>query len=145
MPAGGGAHSGVEWVGVSEFVARLQRIGERASIEARVAVAEAGRELEKQAKQNASGRPGPNVVTGTLRRSITMAPITPWGLMGWQTSVGPTVIYARRIELGFHGADSLGRHYNQPGYPYMAPAFAALKPRIQAIWRAHMQAALSSI
>lgn len=26
--------------------------------------------------------------------------------------------YARRIELGFTGTDSLGRNYNQPPYPY---------------------------
>ncbi len=27
-------------------------------------------------------------------------------------------VYARRIEFGFRGVDSLGRHYNQPPYPY---------------------------
>jgi hypothetical protein len=31
--------------------------------------------------------------------------------------------YARRIEKGFIGVDSLGRHYNQAAQPYMAPAF----------------------
>ena len=31
--------------------------------------------------------------------------------------------YARRIERGFIGVDSLGRHYNQAAQPYMAPAF----------------------
>lgn len=31
--------------------------------------------------------------------------------------------YARRIEFGFSGVDSLGRHYNQPAQPYMRPAF----------------------
>jgi hypothetical protein len=30
--------------------------------------------------------------------------------------------YAARIELGFHGEDSLGRHYEQDGEPYMTPA-----------------------
>jgi hypothetical protein len=33
--------------------------------------------------------------------------------------VNPTV-YARRIEYGFVGEDSLGRHYNQPGHHMMA-------------------------
>ena len=32
--------------------------------------------------------------------------------------------YARRIELGFVGQDSLGRHYHQAAQPYMAPAFS---------------------
>ena len=30
-----------------------------------------GLAVERQAKTNASGRPGPNVITGNLRRSIT--------------------------------------------------------------------------
>lgn len=145
MPAGGGAHSGIEWTGVSEFVARLQRIGERASIEARAGVVEVVSEVERLAKQNASGRPGPNVVTGTLRRGIAQTPATPWGLMGWQAKIRPTVIYSRRIELGFHGADSRGRHYDQPAYPYFTPAWNTVAPRVQAIWRAHMIAAISSV
>ena len=31
--------------------------------------------------------------------------------------------YARRIEFGFVGTDSLGRHYHQAAQPYMRPAF----------------------
>ena len=31
--------------------------------------------------------------------------------------------YARRIEYGFVGQDSLGRTYNQAAQPYMRPAF----------------------
>jgi hypothetical protein len=31
--------------------------------------------------------------------------------------------YARRIEFGFVGTDSLGRHYHQAPEPYMRPAF----------------------
>lgn len=31
--------------------------------------------------------------------------------------------YARRIELGFVGQDSLGRNYHQAAQPYMAPAY----------------------
>lgn len=32
------------------------------------------------------------------------------------------VAYGRRQELGFHGADSLGRIYHQPARPFMKPA-----------------------
>lgn len=133
----------LEWTGIPEFAAALTRTVERASAEARAAVAEAAGELEKAAKQNASGRPGPNVVTGTLRRSITHDPITPWGVGGWQTKVGPTVIYGRRIELGFHGVDSIGRNYNQGPFPYFAPAFESVRTRIPAIYAKHWAAALS--
>lgn len=31
--------------------------------------------------------------------------------------------YARRIEMGFVGTDSLGRHYHQAPEPFMRPAF----------------------
>lgn len=39
--------------------------------------------------------------------------------------VGTNVIYARRVEFGFVGRDSLGRNYNQAGKPYLYPAFFA--------------------
>lgn len=35
--------------------------------------------------------------------------------------------YARRIEFGFFGTDSLGRTYHQAAQPYMRPAFDTLK------------------
>lgn len=35
--------------------------------------------------------------------------------------------YARRIEYGFVGQDSLGRTYNQAAQPYMRPAFDTKK------------------
>lgn len=43
--------------------------------------------------------------------------------------VGTTVEYARRVELGFIGQDSLGRNYNQPAKPYLRPIFK-MKNRI---------------
>ena len=130
----------IVWSGVTEFAAALDRVATRTQVETRAAIAEMAAELEKKAKENASGRPGPNVVTGTLRRSIKHDPITPWGLGGWQTKVGPTVIYGRRVELGFHGADSIGRRYNAPGYPYFEPAFRSVDFR-GILWK-HVRTAL---
>lgn len=132
----------IQWTGIPEFAAALQRTVERTSAEARVFVAEAAASVEALAKDHASGRPGPEVVTGTLRRGITHDPITPWGVGGWQTRVGPTVIYSRRIELGFAGTDSLGRRYNQPPYPYFGPATAAVARDMPRLWALHMRAAL---
>lgn len=48
-------------------------------------------------------------------------------------SVAPTVVYARRIELGFHGADSLGRVYDQQGNPYLKPAVRESRAKIVAV------------
>jgi HK97 gp10 family phage protein len=67
--------------------------------------------------QAAAQRNAP-VVTGTLRRSITM---DPEGDAVYR--VGPTVIYGRRIELGFmNKRDSLGRLFHQQPHPYLRPA-----------------------
>jgi HK97 gp10 family phage protein len=42
--------------------------------------------------------------------------------------------YARRIEFGFVGQDSLGRHYHQAAQPYMRPAYETQKqPAIDAV------------
>lgn len=66
------------------------------------------------------------VKSGTLRRSWHSE------LRGENfAQIGPTMIYARRIELGFVGPDKLGRVYNQQGKPYVRPAYEAALPRIQ--------------
>jgi hypothetical protein len=72
--------------------------------------------VESQAKVNASGRPGPNVITDRLRSSIT------WGGQIYQDEhglfavVGSNVHYARYVELGTDRA---------PPYPYLRPALSA--------------------
>ena len=69
------------------------------------------------------GEGGPGVVTGRLRNSIMVVDEHSGGLTGYEVTVAPTVKYARRLELGFTGPDSLGRHYDQPPYPYFGPAY----------------------
>lgn len=70
--------------------------------------------VETQAKRNASGRPGPNVITGRLRGSIT------WGLgvdhLGLFAAIGTNVEYAPFVELGTSRA---------PAYPFLVPALDA--------------------
>lgn len=110
----------------------------RAQEGGRAALSRLGHMVEAQAKENSSGearwlhgRPGPRarqggtgpgVVTGSHRRSIMVdGPSLAGGL--WTISVGPTMRYSRRIELGFQGIDSRSRHYDQPPMPYLKPAF----------------------
>ncbi len=69
------------------------------------------------------------VLTGTLRRSWQT--VTSQGLGVFSAMTGPTVIYARRIELGFKGADSLGRVYNQQPDPYVQPAYEQVLPTVR--------------
>lgn len=70
----------------------------------------------------ASGRPGPNIVSGNLYGSIqidhNLGDADGWGA----ATVYTDVPYSRRLELGFYGTDSLGRTYNQQPYPYFSRA-----------------------
>lgn len=74
---------------------------------------------------SAPGSP-PSLVSGALRRSITVEPPTRTA-DGWSISVGPTIVYGRVQELG-GGPSSL------PPRPYMAPAWTVLPPKIRDIF-----------
>lgn len=78
-----------------------------------------GREAERIVRQNASGRPGPRVITGKYRSSIRANYRYGRGFDATVTSDAPQ---ANRLEYGFVGEDSLGRHYNQPPFPHFRPA-----------------------
>jgi hypothetical protein len=69
---------------------------------------------------NASGRPGPNVITGAYRNS--WRPEMHRLPYGAQCTIGTDLPYGRRLEFGFTGTDSLGRSYNQPPFPHVQPA-----------------------
>lgn len=81
--------------------------------------------LETKIKGKASGRPGPNAPTGDYRRSWT----TEFGTFHGDRAVivGTNKPQGRRLENGFVGTDSLGRHYNQPPYPHVRPAMLEIE------------------
>ncbi len=64
--------------------------------------------------------------TGTLRRSIHMKDSGSHAV-----AVGTDVPYAKRIEFGFAGTDSLGSRYHQPAQPYLRPALDENKAEMQ--------------
>lgn len=72
--------------------------------------------LQTRIMAHASGRPGPNVITGDYRRS--------WNTthLGMASVVGTNKPQARRLEYGFYGPDRLGRVYHQPPFPHVGPA-----------------------
>jgi hypothetical protein len=80
--------------------------------------------VESAAKVNASGRPGPRVITGRLRSSIS------WRLgedvVSIYADVGSNVYYARYVEEG-HPTVAWGHATgrNTPAYPFLKPALAA--------------------
>lgn len=73
---------------------------------------------------SAPGEP-PRKVSGTFFRSVTGGPktvsIEGIAVVG---RVGTNVPYQPRLELGFHGTDSLGRRYAQAPRPAFRPALA---------------------
>ena len=85
----------------------------------------------------AAGMKRTRVVSGTLRRSWRTERVG-----AYAARVGPTMVYARRIELGFRGPDSLGRTYNQAPKPYVRPAYDEVLPTLRAFAKATLTAAL---
>ena len=88
---------------------RLQAIISQFPDQVDRAVEKAARRIEAQAKENASGRPGPEVDTGLLRNSITVTEVAPL-----TRDIGPTVSYGMFVELG--------TSHNAP-YAFLLPAF----------------------
>jgi hypothetical protein len=70
-------------------------------------------------RRNASGPPGPNVVSGQYLGSITKAE-------GRVFSNSP---YGPRLEYGFTGQDSLGRNYHQQPRPHWRPMILEMRKR----------------
>ena len=69
--------------------------------------------------------------TGTLRRSVHVE-MTTEGLRQ-VALIGTDAPYARRLERGFIGKDSLGRVYNQAAQPRWRPAWDNNLPKYQRI------------
>lgn len=100
------------------------------------------------AKGTAKASSQPQSITGTLRRSIGVVDITSAGLGVWAARIAPTVIYGRRIELGFHGTDSLGRNYTNPGqpaYPFLKPGLDKALGRLPDIFTSAWNVALGGV
>lgn len=118
------------WVGMDEVMAQLTGMVTKAQAAARESVAGAAAIVEKKAKGNFQGhhrkgephiggpRSYPNVVSGTLRRSITHTRVREIAFGQFVTTVGPTAKYGRRVELEY-------------GYAFFAPAREESLPAIQ--------------
>lgn len=101
---------------LSQVLAGFNAEEQKLNLAVEHAITVTGLAVERQAKQNASGRPGPNVQTGNLRRSITTSkPQKGFGTL-YTVDVSATMVYARAVELGHPRW--------KPGvkYPYLGPA-----------------------
>lgn len=91
-------------------------------------------------RRNASGRPGPNVITGVYRASWRdehrQIP------HGAECTIGTDAPQGRRLEFGFWDmTDSIGRHFFQPPYPHVQPAL----PLIGTMLRNQMGEAIDEV
>lgn len=120
----------------------LKALVAAADIAGREIVSKGGLAIQASTLKHMDGRPGPKVVSGTLRRSVKVLSIERLSFGRWESRTAPTTVYGRRIELGFHGADSLGRIYNQPGYPYVQPGISDAQPVLVGIYRMAWSSAL---
>lgn len=117
-------------IGDRETAEALRDAGKEINYIAHTLVVRAGQSLQARVKAGASGRPGPNVITGDYRRSIRRKSYR------YKTAtiveVGTDAVQGRRLELGFWNMrDSLGRLYHQPPYPHFGPAFDATAPKLE--------------
>lgn len=86
-------------------------------------------------RQNASGRPGPNVVTGQYRASWQA--VTERIPYGAECTIGTTAPQGRRLEFGFWDmTDSIGRHFFQPPFPHVQPALGFIEDTLHEQMRA---------
>lgn len=124
------------FAGVDEFERAIDEIVAKGDAALATFVAQGGALIEAAAKERAP------VKTGTLRRSIGVWSITGDALGMWSSRTYPTTVYSRRIELGFHGNDSLGRHYSQSGQPYLTPGLDDAKSRLSPLFESTVRKAL---
>ena len=118
---------------LSQVLAGLDLTEKKVSDAARYAIGMAAASVERQAKKNANTGthprgtpripgtgPGPNVVTGNLRRSIFSRTKVGFGNT-YVAEVGASMVYARAVEMG------LPEWKSGVKYPYMVPAVESLK------------------
>ncbi|MFF3547046.1 HK97 gp10 family phage protein [Streptomyces platensis] len=103
---------------------RLEAAAHRIGPAVRDSVEHAAELGRAQIKGHASGRPGPNVITGQYRNSWQIE--TRHLPYGAQCTIGTMEPYGRRLEFGFVGADGLGRVYAQPPFPHVQPSLPAM-------------------
>lgn len=118
--------------GLDAFQDGVRRTYEAFDVAARATAIEAVAWVEAKAKDNFEGshKRGephvgglrPNIVTGNLRRSITHTPMRKVGHGHYQSTVGPTAVYGRRVQLGWSAADGTPGHQVTRAFPYMPEA-----------------------
>ncbi len=129
--------SGVQVTGVAQLNMAMERLALSLNRATAKATGHAAHLLEREIKKELStsshsrgtptpSSPGepPSLVTGTLRRSISVKGPHPLGVGRWEAQIGPTAVYGRIQELG--GVTGRRSAATLPARPYVTPAFRRL-------------------
>ena len=127
----------VEVIGITQLIGALEGMVASLNKATKTATAQAAHLLEREIKTTLAttshprgtptpSNPGepPSLVTGTLRRSITVKGPVPLGMGRWEAQIGPTAVYGRIQELG--GVTGRGGATVLPARPYVRPSYAKL-------------------
>lgn len=115
---------------LEELAGRLERAADRVGPETNRTVQQQARLLRALIMENASGRPGPNVITDQYRPSWKREPFAIPD--GGGAEVGTRKPQGRRLEYGYMNMyDSLGRFFQQPPFPHAGPAVNELSTQYQ--------------
>jgi hypothetical protein len=115
---------------LDELAGRLERAADRVGPETNRTVQQQARLARALIMENASGRPGPNVITGDYRGSWRIEPFAVPD--GGGAEVGTDRPQGRRLEYGFYDmTDSIGRHFFQVPRPHVEPAVNELSPEYE--------------
>lgn len=131
----------VRVLGVNQAVAAALSIPVKVNTGSRVALTATARFGQQVVQQNASGRPGPNVIDDVYRPSIMGVVRSEGG--NQMAEIGSGAAQTLRLEFGFFGRDSLGRVYNQPAFPHFQPAVNPVSTFAAQIATSSIRAALT--
>jgi hypothetical protein len=116
----------MELKGAAETSLWLQTTSKLVDVKLTALTRHFGQLLRTRVMAKASGRPGPNTITGDYRRSWQVK--VSGGGSSTTAEVGTNAVQGPRLEYGFNGTDSLGRTYNQPPFSHARPAFDEIQP-----------------
>ncbi|WP_399559472.1 HK97 gp10 family phage protein [Streptomyces chartreusis] len=110
---------------LDDLAQRLEQAADRVGPETNRTVKQQARLARAMIRMNASGRPGPNIITGAYWDSWRIEPFAVPD--GGGAVIGTTKPQGRRLEYGFWDmTDSIGRHFFQPPFPHVDPAVTEL-------------------
>lgn len=117
----------IQTQGLAAFMRKTRRFSKEARQGMEELATDYAEEFKQEVIRNASGRPGPNKVTGDYVNRFRIVKEKVFG--GVRVSVVNDHPATARLELGYTGVDSLGRVYNQPPFPHWRPARETVGPK----------------